>query len=352
MKSSYKEEDVTLLLKDITGMVMPQPTEERERLIQSGRHYSEMLPQEYRPTDAYLKLYEMALEKYADITAQAVAAVSEKAYNAHDGKPVLVSLARAGTPIGILMRRYLQKHYGADIPHYSISIIRGRGIDKNAMRYLLAHHAAENLQFVDGWTGTGAIAHELMDAMQDFPGVSPSLAVLSDPANVAGLWGTQEDFLIASSCLNCTVSGLISRTFLRDDIIGPEDFHGAVCYNELAGFDRTYEFIDKVARYLPEQAPIDVGEGISLGQRTGLLEANEIAAHFGIKDINLVKPGIGEATRVLLRRLPERLLVWSLADNEHLGHLYQLAAEKNVPIEEYPLQNYRACGIIRTMGDA
>ena len=101
LKSSYKEEDVTLLLKDITGMVMPQPTEERERLIQSGRHYSEMLPQEYRPTDAYLKLYEMALEKYADITAQAVAAVSEKAYNAHDGKPVLVSLARAGTPIGI-----------------------------------------------------------------------------------------------------------------------------------------------------------------------------------------------------------------------------------------------------------
>ena len=82
------------------------------------------------------------------------------------------------------------------------------------------------------------------------------------------------------------------------------------------------------------------------------MEANEIAAHFGIKDINLVKPGIGEATRVLLRRLPERLLVWSLADNEHLGHLYQLAAEKNVPIEEYPLQNYRACGIIRTMGDA
>ena len=45
LKSSYKEEDVTLLLKDITGMVMPQPTEERERLIQSWRHYSEMLPQ-------------------------------------------------------------------------------------------------------------------------------------------------------------------------------------------------------------------------------------------------------------------------------------------------------------------
>lgn len=39
MRSSYKEEDVCLLLKDITGLVTPQPTKERERLIQSGRHY-------------------------------------------------------------------------------------------------------------------------------------------------------------------------------------------------------------------------------------------------------------------------------------------------------------------------
>ena len=34
MRSSYKEDDVTMLLKDITGLVEPQPTEERERLIQ------------------------------------------------------------------------------------------------------------------------------------------------------------------------------------------------------------------------------------------------------------------------------------------------------------------------------
>ena len=38
MRSSYRDEDVTLLLKDITGLVKPQPTEERERLIQSGKH--------------------------------------------------------------------------------------------------------------------------------------------------------------------------------------------------------------------------------------------------------------------------------------------------------------------------
>ena len=49
MRSSYRDEDVTLLLKDITGMVQPQPTEEREKLIQAGKHYSEMLPVEICP---------------------------------------------------------------------------------------------------------------------------------------------------------------------------------------------------------------------------------------------------------------------------------------------------------------
>ena len=42
MRSSYSDEDVILLLKDITGMVQPQPTEEREKLIQAGKHYSEI----------------------------------------------------------------------------------------------------------------------------------------------------------------------------------------------------------------------------------------------------------------------------------------------------------------------
>ena len=72
MRSSYNEEDVILLLKDITGMVKPQPTEERDRLIQSGRHYSEMLPIEYVPTDRYMKIYEEVLEIYSKPVAQAV----------------------------------------------------------------------------------------------------------------------------------------------------------------------------------------------------------------------------------------------------------------------------------------
>lgn len=36
MQSSYRAEDVTLLLKDITGLVKPSPTEEREKADTGG----------------------------------------------------------------------------------------------------------------------------------------------------------------------------------------------------------------------------------------------------------------------------------------------------------------------------
>ena len=60
---------------------------------------------------------------------------------------------------------------------------------------------------------------------------------LRQPYDMTKLW-------IIPVCLNCTVSGLVSRTFLRDDIIGTRDFHGAVYYGELADSDLSYEFID------------------------------------------------------------------------------------------------------------
>lgn len=349
MFGTYKAEDVTILLKDITGMVEPQSTEEREKEIQSGRHYCEMLPIEYEPTKAYEKTYEEALLRYSRLTAKAVGAVSQKVYGAKKENTVLVSLARAGIPIGILMKRYIKKKYGVDVPHYTISIIRGRGIDKNAMDYILSRHDAKYIQFVDGWTGKGAIQRQLTEAIKDYPEVDDGLAVLSDPAYVAEYCGTHDDFLIASSCLNSTVSGLLSRTFLRSDIIGEKDFHGAVFYENLLNKDVSYEFIDTVEKEFDLSDNIDAEEDIH--DQSAIDEVKAIAREFGVDDINLVKPSIGEATRVLLRRMPWKLLVCSMNDEEHLGHLYQLAKEKNIEVVEYPLKHYRACGIIKTMAD-
>ena len=305
-----------------------------------------MLPLEYEPSEKYLQTYFDALNRYAKITAAAVKKVSEKIFADKGHKIALVSLARAGTSIGILIKHCLERNFPCEVAHYTISIIRGVGIDENAVKFILSRHNPAEIQFVDGWTGKGAIQRELSAAMKNFPQVSAGLAVLSDPAGVAEKCGTHEDFLIASSCLNSTVSGLLSRTFLRRDIIGENDFHGAAFYRELADKDLTYQFINAIEQNFDDAPEID-----DSAVTTNNDEVKKIAAEFKIDDINLIKPSIGEATRVLLRRVPWKILVTSLHD-ENLAHLYQLAREKSVPLEVYPLKNYKACGLIRKLADA
>ncbi len=349
LRSSYSEEDVILLLKDITGLVSPQSTEEREKLIQSGKHYSEMLPIEYVPTEKYMKVYYEALESYSKTVAEAVGKLSDKIIENKGREVVLVSLARAGIPIGILVKRYIRYKYSIDVPHYSISIIRGRGIDDNAMKFLLGKYRPEQLLFVDGWIGKGAILNELKKDIEAYEGVSSDIAVIADPANVTELCGTHEDILIPSSCLNSTVSGLVSRTFLRSDIIGKDDFHGAVYYGELADSDLSYDFINAIEK---EFSMENNDDGIVI-EGQGIDEVREIGKVFGVDDINLIKPGIGEATRVLLRRVPWKVLIdQRYKGDPQLGHLVRLAEEKNVPVEYYPLTHYKCCGIIKKIADA
>lgn len=330
-------------------MVKPQPAKEREKLIQSGRHYSEMLPVEYVPTPKYMEVYCEALENYSAVTAAAVGRLADKIIASKGEDIVLVSLARAGTPAGILLKRYINKKFGLCLPHYSISIIRGRGIDGNAMKFLLQRYRPEQLLFIDGWIGKGAILNELKKAAAAYEGVSADLAVLADPANVTKLCGTHEDILIPSSCLNASVSGLVSRTFYRKDIIGEEDFHGAAYYGELEDADLSRAFIDAIeAEFLMENPP-DEASACGLG----IEEVEKIANEFQTPDLNLVKPGIGETTRVLLRRVPWKVLIDKrYREDKALAHIVRLAEEKNVPIEDYAMTHYKACGIIRKMADA
>lgn len=348
MRSSYREDDVKLLLKDITGLVEPQESYEREKLIQAGRHYCEMLPVEYVPTYEYMEAYEEALTNYAGQVAAAVGRLADKIIEKRGPETVLVSLARAGIPAGILLKRYIKYKYKIDVPHYSISIIRGKGIDKNAMKYLLNNYEADRLLFVDGWIGKGAILKELRKAVSEYEGVSAELAVIADPANITALCGTYEDILIPSACLNCTVSGLISRTFLRDDIIGENDFHGAVYYEELKEADLSYRFIEAIEK----EFTLDSYADVKRPDGTGEAEVKEIAQRFGVDNINFIKPGIGEATRVLLRRVPWKILIGEEhKDDEALKHIIRLAYERNVAIEYYPLKHYKACGIIKKISD-
>ena len=319
-----------------------------------------MLPLEYKPTEKYMEIYNEALQTLSYKTANATAILADKLYTKYGNKLVLVSLARAGTPIGILLKRFIHYKYKIIVPHYSISIIRGKGIDCNAMNYIVDQHGSYGLQFVDGWIGKGAINGVLYEECKllknenpKFSQLDSTLAVLSDPAFITDLCGTHEDFLIPSACLNSTVSGLISRTFLRSDIIGPNDFHGAVYYGELKKEDKSNEFIDTVSNYFGSVDYNYFQDNCTIAQfgRTGMDEVESISKDFGIADISKIKPGVGETTRVLLRRIPYCVLVRSLENIQKFPHIKRLCEEKNIPIKEYPLQMYNVCGIIKSLSD-
>lgn len=350
MRSTYSPSEVEILLKDITGLVEPLPAKIREVHIQSGTHYSEMLPLEYEPSAKYMDAYNTALDQFGKSTADSVCRLAEKIYSKKGSSLVIVSLARAGIPIGILLHRYILNKYKINVKHYAISIIRGRGIDKNAMRYILGKHSPESIQFVDGWTGKGAILRQLEKALEDFPGVDNQLGVLSDPANITDLCGTHEDILIPSSCLNATVTGLISRTFLRNDIIGPSDFHGASFYEDLVDSDLSIQYLEKIE----SQFDYNLETGYVTSTSSGMSIVSDISKIYHVKDINFIKPGIGETTRVLLRRIPWKVIISpKYYDSPELEHIKQLAKEKDVECEisRVALGNYKACGLIKDLSD-
>ncbi|MFD7079852.1 phosphoribosyltransferase [Streptomyces sp. NPDC059918] len=350
--SSYAPQDCGWLLQDLSDVALEAPTEEREEAIQAGgAHYAESLPVEYQPSPQYQELYRSALTASAARMARAVGTVTETVLAERSPSPVLVSLARAGTPVGVLMRRWAQARHGLDLPHYAVSIVRGRGIDPNALRWLAAHHDPADIVFVDGWTGKGAITRELAEALREFPGFDPEIVVLADPGSCVSTYGTREDFLIPSACLNSTVSGLISRTVLRSDLVGPADFHGAKFYRELAGADVSTGFIDTVAARFEEVAEAVDAEVKELlaADRTptweGWAAVERISEEYGIHDVNLVKPGVGETTRVLLRRVPWKILAHRGAGAD-LDHVRLLAEQRGVPVEEVDDLPYTCVGLI------
>ncbi len=354
---SYAADEVGWLLTDLSGASLEAPTEEREEAIQSGgAHYAESLPIEYVPGPEYHRLFRSALDASAKRLAHEVGLVTELVIAERGPGTVLVSLARAGTPIGVLMRRWAAQRRGIDLPHYSISIVRGRGIDTVALRWLAAHHNPAAVMFVDGWTGKGAIVAELRAALNRHAERSgdrfdPTVAVVADPAGSATVFASRDDYLIPSACLNSTVSGLVSRTVLNRDLLLPGDFHGAKFYADLAPADLSALFVDTVSSRFAEVADqVDADlPAVRYSDRApteaGLAAVRRISEDYGIHDVNLVKPGIGETTRVLLRRVPWRILARADTGNE-LAHVRALADERGVPVEDVTDLAYRCVGLI------
>lgn len=354
---SYKTKDVSFLLKDLSNIKLEDSTENREKNVQLGQHYSESLPIEYQPPSEYIELFWQSLNDYKEKLALCIGIVAEQIYYLNREKTVLVSLARAGTPVGILIKRYIENRFHITLPHYSISIIRDKGLDENALHYILSKHPECQIQFVDGWTGKGAISIELTKACKEFKDkygiqLDDTLAVIADPGHCTTLFGTREDFLIPSACLNSTVSGLVSRTVLNNKYIGKSDFHGAKFYRELTHLDVSNDYIDRItiefSKVYLEAAKIAFNKRVEKveAQFLGMIDVRRIQQEFQLNSIHLVKPGVGETTRVLLRRVPWKILLRD-PTSPFVKHIRMLAEEKGVEIVPYHNLNYLCCGLIK-----
>lgn len=349
---SYSPKDVIFLLNP--QEIAPTAIAEKEALIQSGeRHYSEMLSAESVPDQRYMIMYANALAENAARLKHDVSKLAEAIKQRPETAEscVILSLARAGTPIGILLKRALQ-NLGIETYHYSISIIRGRGIDENALAYVAERHGTENAIFVDGWTGKGAIRGELDQSLErSNSGFKPFLAVVADPAGRADLAATFDDYVIPSGLLNGIVSGLVSRSVLNDAVVGPDDFHACVAMPEHADSDVSRDFISAV-RKAGEWSPATETwtEAAAPGVRA---EADamirSIADECGVRDLNRIKPGIAEATRAVLRRVPDRIYV-QRRDDPDVAHICLLAEQAGVRVFERNMRTYRAITIIKDLG--
>jgi hypothetical protein len=352
---SYEQGDVEFLLKQVE--MDSTPLHRKEFLIQSGlRHYSEMLTRESPPDPIYLSLFDAAMDRNAPRLGRDIQVLAQTILAQHGQDICLVSLARAGTPIGVLLRRALLRS-GVTAAHYSVSIIRGRGLDLNALDYILERHSDGSVVFVDGWTSKGGISRQLAASVELFNAtrgtqLSGDMAVVADLCGHAGWAATSDDYLVPSAVLNGIVSGLVSRTILNSEVIGESDFHGCVVQQELAPFDRSRDFVNRVMRSWDESS---VGEsrtwkqeGRSAQQLRATQFLSNAMAQFDIPDPNLLKVGVGESTRALLRRVPQRLFIRTCSNND-VSHLLHLAMQMEISVVEDETMPYEAMVEIKRM---
>ncbi|EAR21072.1 cysteine protease StiP family protein [Nitrococcus mobilis] len=350
---SYRASDCQFLLRPIEACFTD--VIEKERMIQSGkRHYSEMISREWAPPERYRALFKSLTARYKARLATEILVLAQYIVATRPAPITIVSLARAGTPFGALLQRALTEVFTVDSTHYSISIIRDRGIDTEALRYILrvARRPAAGVLFADAWTAKGVITREFKAAikawnLRESEQLSDELYVISDIGGTADVAATDEDYAIPSGILNATVSGLISRSILNEEV-GECGFHGCVVYDDLRGHDLTNWFLDEISTAFAGAASGYPLRFVAKEDRAARSRAWVACwmARYGVKDVNYIKPGIAEATRVMLRRVPGRLLLRDPTSSD-VEHLRVLAEEKSIPIDIEPEMPFNAAAFIK-----
>ena len=342
VQTSYSPADIRLLIAPA-----PAPTvslSQKEARIAAGESYGRFLTPEAAPTDLQTATYHSALARNGPATASALMGLAAQLEARAVGGPItLVSLARAGFPVGTVLHRLLKRR-GLDSAHFGVSIVRGVGLDVRALQQVLAERPAASVVFIDGWTGKGSILDTLRTSLAGHA-VRPTFAALSDPAGVADFAGSHDDLLLPHAALNATVSGLISRSFLVGEghlaQLHTAPLHAAQYLFHLEAHDLSTEYVNALDALCAHAAPLPAP---AARPHNPAALALKIAREYGCTDPTRAKPGIGEATRAFLRRRPAALVI--RASTPDTLHLETLARSGNIPIHTVPALPYAAMSLI------
>jgi hypothetical protein len=347
---SFNPDDVTFLLQPLTN-VRTVTKEEKEQLIAEGQHYSDFIVSEDVPSTEQHIQYIDSLAKHKKYLPTSVNILAHNIVNESiigEDEIILISLVRAGTPLGVLLKRAVQRQTHKKVYHYGVSIIRDRGIDEEALKYIMnKHRNACGIYFVDGWTGKGTITRSLRKSLEEsdvwFGPIK--LVVYADPAHTADLAVTDEDLVLPFGILNSTVAGLISRTVYQEN-----GYHGVHFYENLKRYDLTNHFIEEIDELARSQEsycytyPIAHLQWKTKGNPVDAV--NAVKTLSGVTDDNKIKPSISECTRALLRRVPREVYVSSRTDPD-LELILTLCEKENVQvIETEHIAPYKAIAVL------
>ena len=343
---SYLPNDVNFLL-NVKNHQEISIEEKEDLLLNHNVHYSETLTKEMEIEDEYMSIFYNYQELNRTRICKDIIALADNIKN-YDNK-VLVSLARAGTPYGVILKRILKNIYQQKIDHFSISIIKDRGLDTVSINHIINKHGKDvQLIYVDGWTGFGNIANELSKSMaKSYPSINYKFVSISDIAGVTDICSTREDYIIPSCLLNATISGLISRTLINKD---PTSFHSVKYFTEKQDKDHSLWYIDKL-----EKEIISLNKNITIPKvvtksnqyRNSYLQMlEEIEQKYKLNDTHTIKPGTGETIRCLIRRNPELVILKDSEDPQIKPILY-LCQKKNIKVSIMKNMELKCIGVIK-----
>jgi Phosphoribosyl transferase (PRTase) len=132
--------------------------------------------------------------------AQLATAISK--FEPDGNKIIFAAILRAGVPLVDWLTRLFPNSLGVQI-----SLFVGFGIDQVAIKRLQEIFPTRKIIFVDGWTGKGGVAREII--INELG----TLAVLIDPWGWANFAGCQEDLFCPTACFTGPTTLGFSRTF-------------------------------------------------------------------------------------------------------------------------------------------